>query len=181
MSNKHKNDSRRSNIPANNTSKKGPVSKVNNGVFVYTRNMSVAELAKELNINSSDIIKFLFMNKKMVTINQTLDDETIGTVCLERHDWNMDHLVADMLCVNLHHAGQRFADPVYAKRLRRFVVRGHSIDQPAVSQFFDQHSSLRIFHMQLIAAVPLFRDCTGNSIGQSAQAVGGKVPFTFFE
>ena len=70
MSKNNKNDSRRSNIPANNTSKKGPTSKVNNGVFVYTRNMSVAELAKELNIQSSDIIKFLFMNKKMVTINR---------------------------------------------------------------------------------------------------------------
>jgi translation initiation factor IF-2 len=96
MSNKHKNDSRRSNIPANNTSKKGPVSKVNNGVFVYTRNMSVAELAKELNINSSDIIKFLFMNKKMVTINQTLDDETIGTVCLEfGYDFKKEKIVSE--------------------------------------------------------------------------------------
>ncbi|MCR5332923.1 MAG: translation initiation factor IF-2 [Bacilli bacterium] len=97
MSNKHKNDSRRSNIPQNNTSKKGGFdSKVNNGVFVYTRNMSVGELAKELNLNASDIIKFLFMNKKMVTINQTLDDETIGLVCLEfGYDFKKEKIVAE--------------------------------------------------------------------------------------
>ena len=96
MSNKHKNDSRRANIPANNTSKKGPTSKVNNGVFVYTRNMSVSELAKELNINASDIIKFLFLNKKMVTINQTLDDETIGTICLEfGYDFKKEKIVSE--------------------------------------------------------------------------------------
>ena len=97
MSNKHKNDSRRSNIPQNNTSKKGGFdSKVNNGVFVYTRNMSVGELAKELNLNASDIIKFLFLNKKMVTINQTLDDETIGLVCLEfGYDFKKEKIVAE--------------------------------------------------------------------------------------
>jgi hypothetical protein len=37
------------------------------------------ELAKQLEINSSDIIKYLFMNGKVITINQTLDDEAIGT------------------------------------------------------------------------------------------------------
>ena len=97
MSNKHKNDSRRSNIPQNNASKKGGFdSKVNNGVFVYTRNMSVAELAKELNINASEIIKFLFLNKKMVTINQTLDDETIGLVCLQfGYDFKKEKIVSE--------------------------------------------------------------------------------------
>lgn len=97
MSNKHKNDSRRSNIPQNNASKKGGFdSKVNNGVFVYTRNMSVAELAKELNINASEIIKFLFLNKKMVTINQTLDDETIGLVCLQfGYDFKKEKVVSE--------------------------------------------------------------------------------------
>ena len=51
-------------------------------MFVYNRAMSVSELAKQLNITPSDIIKFLFLQKKMVTINQTLDDESIGMVCL---------------------------------------------------------------------------------------------------
>ena len=58
------------------------LNKVNNGVFVFTRSLSVGELAKQLNILPSDIIKYFFMNKKMVTINQMLDDDSIGEVCL---------------------------------------------------------------------------------------------------
>ena len=58
-------------------------SKVNGGVFIYTGAISVSELAKALNIQPSDIIKFLFMQGKMITINTILDDELIGLVCLE--------------------------------------------------------------------------------------------------
>ena len=57
--------------------------KVNGGVFVYTGAISVAQLAQALNISSSDIIKFLFMKGKMITINTILDDELIGEICLE--------------------------------------------------------------------------------------------------
>lgn len=58
--------------------------KEDNGVFVYNRELSVNELAKELKIPVSDIIKFLFIEKKMMlNLNTTLDDETIGLVCLE--------------------------------------------------------------------------------------------------
>lgn len=91
----NKNDHRRSNIPNANSRKDGQ-SKVNNGTFVYTRNMSVSELAKELNLNATDIIKFLFLNKKMVTINQTLDDETIGLVCLQfGYDFKKEKIVSE--------------------------------------------------------------------------------------
>ena len=58
-------------------------SKVNGGVFVYTGAISVAQLAQALNIPSSDIIKFLFLKGKMITINTILDDELIGEICLE--------------------------------------------------------------------------------------------------
>ncbi len=58
------------------------LNKVNNGVFVFTRSLSVGELAKQLNILPSEIIKYFFLNKKMVTINQMLDDDSIGEVCL---------------------------------------------------------------------------------------------------
>ena len=58
-------------------------SKVNGGVFVYTGAISTKELAEKLNIQVSDIIKFLFMQGKMITINSILDDELIGTICLE--------------------------------------------------------------------------------------------------
>jgi len=58
-------------------------SKVNGGVFVYTGAISTAELAEKLNVQVSDIIKFLFLQGKMITINTMLDDELIGTICLE--------------------------------------------------------------------------------------------------
>ena len=59
-------DSRRANIPVNGQKNKDQGSKVNNGVFVYTRNMAVGELAKELNVNVNEIIKFLFLEKEMM-------------------------------------------------------------------------------------------------------------------
>lgn len=96
MANKQKKDFRRSNIPSNSNSKNNNSNKVNNGVFVYTRNMTVGELAKELNLNATDIIKFLFLNKKMVTINQTLDDDTIGLICLQfGYDFKKEKIVSE--------------------------------------------------------------------------------------
>ena len=78
-----KKDFRKSNIPTSQNQKE-QTNRVNNGVFVFTRSMTVSELAKELGINVNDIIKFLFLEKKMmVTINQNLDDETIGLICLQ--------------------------------------------------------------------------------------------------
>ncbi|MCQ2087638.1 MAG: translation initiation factor IF-2 [Bacilli bacterium] len=57
--------------------------KVNGGVFTYTGAITVGELSKTLEIPVSDIIKFLFLQGKMITINTVLDDELIGTICLE--------------------------------------------------------------------------------------------------
>ena len=96
MANKNKYDNRRSNIPNSSTAHKNNVTKVNNGVFVYSHEMSVSELAKQLSISATDIIKFLFLNKKMVTINQMLDDETIGLVCLQfGYDFRKEKIVAE--------------------------------------------------------------------------------------
>ena len=83
MNDKNKKRNRVANVPARNTPRKGENAKVNKGVFVYTKCMSVGELAKQLEVNSSDIIKYLFLNGRVITINQTLDDEAIGTVCLQ--------------------------------------------------------------------------------------------------
>ena len=47
---------RESNIPSKKVNK-GNFNKVNNGVFVFTKSLTVGELAKQLNINASDIIK----------------------------------------------------------------------------------------------------------------------------
>jgi translation initiation factor IF-2 len=51
-------------------------------VFVYSNNLTVAELSSRLGITVVDIIKYLFKQGKMVNINTTLDDELIGLVCL---------------------------------------------------------------------------------------------------
>ena len=56
--------------------------KVNDGVFIYNQDLSVAKLAESLNLSPAEIIKFLFLEGKMVTINSVLNDELIGLVCL---------------------------------------------------------------------------------------------------
>lgn len=69
--------------------------KVNGGVFIYTGAISTGELSKSLNIPVGDIIKFLFMQGKMITINTILDDDLIGLVCLEfGYDFQKKHIVA---------------------------------------------------------------------------------------
>ena len=69
--------------------------KVNGGVFVYTGAISTGELSKALNIPLGDVIKFLFLQGKMVTINTILDDELIGLVCLEfGYDFQKKNIVA---------------------------------------------------------------------------------------
>lgn len=73
---------RESNISSSKEKNKN-LNKVQGQVFVFTKSLTVAELAKELKINPSDIIKKLFMERKLVTINSYLDDETIGEICLE--------------------------------------------------------------------------------------------------
>ena len=57
--------------------------KVNGGVFIYSKPLSVGELSEAINVPVPNIIKFLFLQGKAVTINQVLDDEMIGTICLE--------------------------------------------------------------------------------------------------
>lgn len=51
--------------------------------ITYNDTLTVQELAEKLNRNASEIIKLLFMMGTMVTINSTLDDETIELVCME--------------------------------------------------------------------------------------------------
>ncbi len=77
-----------------NKGKKEAAPKVNGGVFVYSKPLSVGELSKAIAVPANDIIKTLFMQGKMVNINQLLDDETIGTVCLEfGYDFKKEKIV----------------------------------------------------------------------------------------
>ena len=69
--------------------------KINGGVFVYTGAMSVGELSNALNVPVGEIIKFLFLQGKMITINTVLDDELIGSICLEfGYDFQKKTIVA---------------------------------------------------------------------------------------
>lgn len=92
------NDNKRiSNVPHFDKNKKmnAPQNKVNGGVFKYTGEVTVGELAKQLNLNSSDVIKYLFINKKiMVTINQKLNDDLIAEVCVNYgYDFQKEEII----------------------------------------------------------------------------------------
>ncbi len=74
--------------------RKEEYAKVNGGVFVYSKPITVAELSKAINVPSPAIIKYLFMQGKMITINQILDDEMIGELCLEfGYDFKKEKIV----------------------------------------------------------------------------------------
>lgn len=51
--------------------------------LTYSDQLSVGSLAEKLSINSSEIIKFLFLLGRMATINTILSDEDIELVCAE--------------------------------------------------------------------------------------------------
>lgn len=55
--------------------------------ITYTDGITVGQFAEKLNRNSSDIIKLLFLLGKMVTINTSLDEETIQLICM---DYNVE-------------------------------------------------------------------------------------------
>ena len=50
--------------------------------ITYTEGITVGELAEKVGRQASDIIKSLFMEGKMVTINSPLEDETVELVCI---------------------------------------------------------------------------------------------------
>lgn len=91
---KKKKDERVSNVSNNVNKQNKDYAKVNGGVFVFTKSITVGELAKQLNVGAGDIIKKLFLKGKMVNINQYLDDDTIGELCLEYgYDFKKEELV----------------------------------------------------------------------------------------
>lgn len=86
---------RQSNV-SHNRKQKTDIHKVNGGVFVYSGTISVAELAKQLEIPATSIIKFLFLKGKMLTLNSNLDDELIGEICLQfGYDFQKETIVAE--------------------------------------------------------------------------------------
>lgn len=51
--------------------------------ITYSEGITLGELAKKCQRNASDLIKVLFMQGKMVTINTPMDDDMVETVCIE--------------------------------------------------------------------------------------------------
>ena len=91
-----KKDERISNVEYTNKPNKDYAKVNKGGVFVFTKSITVGELAKELNVCVGDIIKKLFLKNKMVTINQYLDDETIGELCLEfGYDFKKEEIIKE--------------------------------------------------------------------------------------
>ena len=88
-------DKRTSNF--SNHKQKVEKAKVNGEVFTYSEPLSVSKLAESLNLTVAEIIKFLFMEGKMVTINTVLDDELIGNVCLNfGYDFKKEKVVDEI-------------------------------------------------------------------------------------
>lgn len=52
-----------------------PRKKTNDGIFIYTEPLTIGDLATELNLNASEIVKYLFLKGTMVTINTLVDEE----------------------------------------------------------------------------------------------------------
>lgn len=74
---------------SNTTSKKtsGPVARLEGKTLCFSGPLTVVELAKLLKLSEVHIIKNLFMKGQMVTINNQLQPDLIGEVCM---DFNFD-------------------------------------------------------------------------------------------
>ena len=70
MANKNNKPERISNVNSSRNNNSKTQDKVNNGVFIYSGSLTCGELAKQLNIPVSDIVKYFFMKKKMVNFRR---------------------------------------------------------------------------------------------------------------
>lgn len=91
---KNNSANRKANFDSQKNRKHDEGAKVNGGVFVYSKPLSLSELSKAINVPVNKIISYLFMQGKMMTINQTVDDELIGEICLEfGYDFKKEKIV----------------------------------------------------------------------------------------
>ena len=79
--NRNKKNNRRNNNKGNKNSFTPRLEKVTE--IYYTEGITVNELSDKINHSPSEIIKMLFMMNKMVTINTSLDDETVELICMD--------------------------------------------------------------------------------------------------
>lgn len=57
--------------------------KVHNGVFLFSGIMTIAELAKKINVSVNEIITYFFHQAKMYNLNHSLTEDEIAEICLE--------------------------------------------------------------------------------------------------
>ena len=73
-----------------------PVVDKENHVVIFRGNKSISELAKELSVSPTEIIKFLFLEGKMVTINSSLDAPLAELVCMNfGYDMKVEKVVSE--------------------------------------------------------------------------------------
>ena len=73
-----------------------PVVDKENHVVIFRGNKSISELAKELSISPTEIIKFLFLEGKMVNINSSLDAPMAELVCMNfGYDMKIEKVVSE--------------------------------------------------------------------------------------
>ncbi len=82
---------------SNTTSKKanGPLARLEGKTLCFSGPLTVVELARFLKVNEAQIIKNLFLKGHMVTINNQLQPEIIGEVCIDlNYDFNFEEAAA---------------------------------------------------------------------------------------
>lgn len=73
-----------------------PIVDKENRIVIFRNNKSVTELAKELSISPAEIIKFLFLEGKMVNINSSLDAPLAELVCMNfGYDMKIEKVVSE--------------------------------------------------------------------------------------
>jgi translation initiation factor IF-2 len=85
---------RTSNI--NNRQNNKPIVDKEHHVVIFRENKSISELAKELSVSPTEIIKFLFLEGKMVNINSSLDASLSELVCMNfGYDMKIEKVVSE--------------------------------------------------------------------------------------
>lgn len=72
-----------SNVNNHKMNKQDIKNKLNDGVLVYNGPLTVSELAEKLGISAVDVVRSLFLEKIMVNVNTTLNDDYIELVALK--------------------------------------------------------------------------------------------------
>ena len=74
-----------SNVNNHKMNKQDIKNKLNDGVLVYNGPLTVSELAEKLGVAAVDVVRSLFLEKIMVNVNTTLNDDYIELVAANNY------------------------------------------------------------------------------------------------